>query len=234
MTCPNCQGGMTPLELSTHLGRSMTIDLCFACQVFWFDDRESLNLSPAATLKLFKVIGEAPAAPRQPANDNAVCPHCACRLMLVQDMQRTTRFQYRRCPNRHGRLETFFDFLREKNFVRPMPAADVAVLREQIGTVNCSNCGAAVDLVTGSVCGHCGSPLSILDARQAEALVAQLQHADNASRPVDPALPLRLAAARREVAASFEAFERESDRPGPSEAGDLVMAHLRAFVRWLG
>ena len=64
--------------------------------------------------------------------------------------------------------------------------------------------------------------------------MAQLQQADKTSRPVDPALPMRLAQARRDVAASFEAFERASNRPGPANAGDLVMAGLRAFAKWLG
>ena len=32
------------------LGRPLVVDLCEPCQSFWFDGRESLQLSPAATL----------------------------------------------------------------------------------------------------------------------------------------------------------------------------------------
>ena len=54
---------------------------------------------------------------------------------------------------------------------------------------------------------HCGSPLSMLDMKQAGALVAALAEAEQ-PRPIDPALPLRLEQARREVDAAFASFER--------------------------
>lgn len=234
MHCPNCDAPMTPLELASHTGQPITIDVCFACQVFWFDDRESLHLAPASTLTLFRTIGEAPPAERRPVNPSAACPRCGLRLVPAQDMQRTTKFQYRRCPKRHGRLTTFFDFLREKNFVRPLPPADIEALRRQLGAVNCSNCGASIDLARTSSCGHCGSPLSVLDANQAEKLVAELQKADRSGQPVDPALPMRLATARRDVESSFAEFERQSALDQGPRAGDLVMSGLRLFSRWLG
>ena len=106
-------------------------------------------------------------------------------------MQRTTRFEYLRCPNGHGRLTSFFNFLREKDFIRPLTPQQIAHLRENLQSVNCSNCGAPVDLSKGATCEHCRSPLSMLDMRQAETLVAQLQQADNREKQgVDPALPL--------------------------------------------
>jgi hypothetical protein len=224
---------MQGLELASHTGQPLTIDICFACQVFWFDDRESLHLSPASTLRLFRTIGESPATARRPVVRDSVCPRCGSRLVHAQDMQRTTKFQYRRCPKRHGRLTTFFDFLREKNFVRPLPAAEIEELRKNLDSVNCSNCGASIDLVRTSVCGHCGSPLSVLDSRQAEKLVAELQKADRTSQPVDPALPMRLASAKREVSSSFEAFERQTGSLDGLSAGDLVMAGLRRLNEWL-
>lgn len=234
MHCPNCDERMQPVELAGHSQQPLTIDVCLGCQVFWFDDRESLHLSPASTLRLFRLIGEAAPAPRKPVNPEARCPHCGFRLVPAQDMQRTTRFQYRRCPKRHGRLTTFFDFLREKNFIRPMTAGQIEELRRNVGAVNCSNCGASIDLAARSSCGHCGSPLSILDATQAEKLVAQLREADRTDRPVDPALPMRLAAARREVEGSFAEFERQSGPPLDAAPGDLVLAGIRAFSKWLG
>jgi hypothetical protein len=157
------------------------------------------------------------------------------RLMPVHDMQRTTRFQYLRCPAHHGRLITFVDFLREKNFIRPLSGEQIAELRRNVQAVNCSNCGAAIDLARSSTCAHCGSPLSMLDMKQAEALVAELQAAEQGHAHVDPALPLRLEQARREVASSFAAFQ---EGPGwysevSASGSGLVGAGVSALAKWL-
>ena len=48
---------MTGEALNGHLGTAVTIDVCLPCRMFWFDGRESLQLAPAATLKLFRIIG---------------------------------------------------------------------------------------------------------------------------------------------------------------------------------
>lgn len=147
----------------------MAIDLCHGCQAFWFDGYESLQLSPGSALRLFRVIGEAGAGGRALFSDSAACPSCGMRLLPTKDQQRQTKFEYRRCPQRHGRLISFFNFLREKNFIRPLSAVQIEELRRNVQTVNCSNCGAPVDLATGAACAHCGSPLSMLDMAQAEA-----------------------------------------------------------------
>ena len=234
MTCPNCNQTMTSQVLAGHLGASVTIDLCFGCQVFWFDARESLQLAPASTLRLFRLIGEAAATERRALSTTARCPRCGLTLKLVHDFQRTTRFQYRRCPRGHGRLTTFFDFLREKNFLRPMSPAQIEELRRHIGMVNCSNCGGAIDLNHASACSHCGSALSILDTTQAEKLIAELRAADRSGEPVDPALPMKLQQAKREVTQAFDHLE---DGPGwyrAVSASGLVVAGLQSLARWLG
>ena len=74
------------------------------------------------------------------------CARCDLRLIDTHDRQRDTPFRYWRCGRRHGRFITFFDFLREKDFVRPLTPAQVAELRAQVRSVNCSNCGAPIDL----------------------------------------------------------------------------------------
>ena len=58
MTCPGCAAEMTAITLDGHGGTSIVIDACTACQAFWFDKRESLQLAPASTLKLFSLVGE--------------------------------------------------------------------------------------------------------------------------------------------------------------------------------
>ena len=150
-------------------------------------------------------------------------------------MQRNTRFQYLRCPLAHGRLITFFNFLREKNFIRPLSQEQIDALRRNVEVVHCSNCGAPVDLAAGAPCGHCGSPLSMLDMRQAEGLVASLRDAEAqaATKTAGPALPLELERARREVESAFASFEQ---RPGwfdDVSSGGLVSAGLSSIARWL-
>jgi hypothetical protein len=220
---------MQEQRLDGHVGRPVAIDVCLPCQSFWFDAHESVQLSPGGTLALFRLIGEQ-AGQRPFSNaDLAKCPRCRARLRLTQDMQRATRFSYLRCPNDHGRLTTFFDFLREKDFIRPLTAEQLQELRQNVQTVNCSNCGAPVDVAHTSACAHCRSPLSMLDMRQAAALVAQLQKADARERqPINPALPLELLRARRETEAAFP-----NDRGVDWSGTDLVAAGIQAVASWL-
>lgn len=233
MRCPGCDSPMTSQTLEGHTSAALDIDVCYSCQAFWFDRHESLQLSPASTLKLFRAIGDRAGERRGPVAATAKCPRCRSHLVPTHDAQRNVRFQYARCPHGHGRLTTFFDFLREKHFIRPMSAAQIAELRQHVQTVNCSNCGGPIDLAQRSDCAHCGSALSMLDLTHARDLVVQLQQADRAGRPVDPALPMRLEQARREVETAFAGFEREPRWfEGVSTSGP-VGAGLISLARWL-
>jgi hypothetical protein len=224
---------MEERTLDGHLARPVALDLCFACQSFWFDARESISLTAGSTLQLFRLIGERVAKPNASRADLAKCPRCRARLRRTSDMQRATRFEYWRCPNGHGRLTTFFDFLREKDFIRPLTPQQIAELRQNVQMVNCSNCGGAIDLTKGSACAHCGSPLSMLDMKQAEKLVAQLKTAeDRSSLAPDPNLPLELARARREVEVAF-AQDRDAAWFRDVAATGLVGAGLSAVARWM-
>jgi len=217
-----------------HLGRSVVIDICHACQVFWFDTRESVTLTPGSTLALFRIIGEKLGRPRHSDGELAKCPRCRGRLRRTRDMQRATKFEYLNCPNGHGRLITFFDFLREKDFIRPLTPRQIEELRHSVGTVNCSNCGGPVDLTKGAACAHCGSPLSMLDMKQAEKLVTQLQKAeDRANQPVDPTLPIELERVRRETERAFDAFPNDAVWLGDAAPAGLVGAGLSVLARWL-
>jgi hypothetical protein len=228
---------MEEATFDAHLGRHTAIDICHVCQSFWFDAHESLALTPGSTLTLFRIIGEKIGKPLRAGADLAKCPRCKSRLRRTHDIQRTTKFEYLSCPHGHGRLTTFFDFLREKDFIRPLTPQQIEELRRNVGSVNCANCGAPVDLTTGTACGHCGTPLSMLDMKQAETLVAQLQKAeDRAHQPVDPALPLELERVRRQTENAFRGF-RDDDlwlTAADSVAGpDLVVAGLKLVARWL-
>src|SRR5262245_8010574 len=151
---------------------------------------------------------------------------------MTYDMTRSTRFSYSRCPNDHGRFIRFFEFLREKDFIRPLSAEQVEQLRQSVQTVNCSNCGAPIDLTTSSACAHCGSPLSMLDMKQSEKLLQELKDAAE-PKPIDPDLPLKLAWAKREAELQFGP-QRNADLWGDlNSASGLVEDGLNAVARWL-
>jgi hypothetical protein len=213
-----------------YLGREVDVDVCVACQSIWFDAQEHLQLTPGATLTLFRVIGENVSRPAWEDRDLAHCPRCRAQLRRTQDIQRNTHFEYFRCPNQHGRLESFFDFLKEKDFVKPLLPQQVAELRKFAQTVNCSNCGAPVDVAVNARCGHCGSPLTMLDLDQADRLIAQLKRADDSDKAVDPAWPMAVARARRETEAAFRDIELRHGRDN-SDTFDLVGEGLGALMR---
>ena len=165
---------MTSLTQDGHYGRPLAIDLCPACQAFWFDGLESVQLGPASVLELFRVMGEAGRGARAPLSDRARCPRCSLPLVRTFDQQRQSRFEYRRCPAGHGRLTSFFNFLKEKDFIKPLSAAQIEELRQNLRSINCSNCGAPVNVEKGAACTHCGSQLSLLDVSKANAAAAAL------------------------------------------------------------
>ena len=235
MTCPRCAIAMQTHTLGGHMGRDVDVDVCVPCQSIWFDGRESLQLLPGATLALFRVIGENVSRPSPQDGDIAKCPRCNGQLRRTRDMQRNTRFEYFRCPNNHGRLSTFYEFLKEKDFIKPLTAQQVAELRKNLASVNCSNCGAAVDLARRTDCSHCGSALSMLDLHQAEKLVEQLRSAAAAagSKPIDPALPLALARARRETEEAFKGLPREASWDSSLSSLGVVGAGLSELIRLL-
>jgi len=223
---------MAEHALGGHMGTSVVIDVCLPCQSFWFDGRESLQLTPASTLKLFKVIGET-ATKRHLLPARIPCPRCDAALEGVEDVQRTTKFRYRRCPKQHGRFITFFDFLREKDFVKPLSGAQLDDLRAHLDTANCSNCGAPVDLARTTTCAHCGSPLSMLDLKHAQAVIEGLRAADVDLAAVDPALALERIRARRQSERAFTEIEQGASWYHDASSAGTVGAGLLALGRWL-
>ncbi len=210
---------MTTLALDGRLGTSVSIDVCDACQAFWFDRYESLQLSPGSTLKLFSRMRDEPASVG-PFSRTLRCPRCRAALALTHDQQRATRFEYWCCPGGHGHFITFVEFLKEKDFIRPLTPQQIDQLRSSVQTINCSNCGAPIDLAHASACGHCGSPLSMLDVQQMQRMADELADAAR-PRAVDPSLPLLLERERIES-------ERRMGVAGlPPASWSLVGAGLR-------
>jgi endogenous inhibitor of DNA gyrase (YacG/DUF329 family) len=221
---------MTDWTLGGRLGARLTINVCTPCHSFWFDQHKDLQLSPGSTLELMKYIGEHSSSPKPALSPVLRCPRCGTGLTLAHNMARNVRFTYWQCPNQHGHFIGFFEFLKEKNFIHPLSPGEIQHLRESVQTVNCSSCGASIDLQANSVCPYCHSPIAILDLKQQQQMLAQLKQAAE-PKPADPTLPMKLALAKAETSAVFQ--EHDDQWWEDARSGDLVQAGLNAVARWL-
>jgi hypothetical protein len=211
---------MTAQEVEAHgMLRPMEITACAPCNLFWFDKAESIRLTPKAVLDLFQLIGKAGTA-RKPLATTFNCPVCATALALTQDLQRTTRFTYWRCRNDHGRLITFHQFLREKNFIRSPSPAELAKLRATVRQIACSQCGAPVDLANDSACKHCGAAVAMIDPEGVTKALRELAAGASAQAPAD-AEALHTTLSDAQINAIFDV---ERMRRSQSEGGDDLVA----------
>jgi hypothetical protein len=172
------------------------IDVCWDCHALWFDQYESTSLAPRSVIELFRLIHDNRDKPARTLADSMPCPLCHAKLALTQDIQRTNRINYYRCPNAHGRLTTFFQFLREKQFVRSLSKPEIEGLKATVKQVRCSGCGASVDLSRESACSYCRSPISVLDAEAVDKALAAFTEADRK----------RTAPGREELSAAFDSL----------------------------
>lgn len=157
------------------------VDLCFACAGIWFDHRVSVLLAPAAVIELFKEIYAHRNDARQPTSHQLSCPRCHGGLVLSFDLCKTGRFSYFACHRGDGRFTPFFQFLREKQFVRDLTMGELARVRSEVRQVTCSACGAPIDLEHESACKYCHAPVSFLDPGAVEK--ALRMWSDAAHRP---------------------------------------------------
>jgi len=226
MDCPNCKGEMKSQSFEGHLGGEVSVDLCYPCHLIWFDGTESLQLAPAGVLELFKRIHLHEKGERRPLATRFSCPRCSKWLQRTQDMSKSGRFRYFRCTQGHGRLTPFFDFLREKRFVRTLTPAELARVRAEVRQVQCSSCGAPIDLERDSRCPHCAAPISILDADAVEKAVREWSTA--AAKQAAPPDPHAVARAMEQLRASEHTLRRGRRDPGMAlptgiaAGGDLV------------
>jgi DNA-directed RNA polymerase subunit RPC12/RpoP len=176
--CPSCGARMQSHVLHGHSTERITVDVCFPCHVLWLDGHESVELSAGGTLELCRLIGRNAAGPRQALAQRFACPRCRKTLAHTHDLTRSGRFTYHRCASGHGRMTPFFDFLREKHFVRTLTQTEIARMRQFIREVRCSSCGAAVHIERDAKCGHCGTALAMLDPQAVEKAVAALAKAE--------------------------------------------------------
>jgi len=184
--CPSCRVRMQRRALARKPEGNVDLDLCFDCNAIWFDQYESVALTPGAVIELFRVIHEHRDQSPRPLGEVMSCPACRERLKLTHDFQRTNRISYYRCEAGHGRLTTFFQFLNEKSFVRSLTPAELERLKVTVTQVRCSSCGAPVDIGRDPQCSFCRSPVAVLDAEAVRKTLAELDAAEKKRGFVDP------------------------------------------------
>jgi uncharacterized protein YbaR (Trm112 family) len=179
IACPNCQQPMQTQDFPGHDQAAVRVELCFACAGIWFDHLASVQLAPAAVIELFKEIQSHRNTAPQPVAKRLSCPRCKGDLSLSFDLSKSGRFSYYSCPGGDGRFTPFFQFLREKQFVRSLTAGEVQRLRTQVRQINCSECGAPIDLEHSTQCEYCHAPVSFLDPDAVEKALHMWSEAEN-------------------------------------------------------
>lgn len=224
--CPSCFVPMSSYAFGRALGGTSDIDVCAPCHLLWFDQHESLGLSPRGVLDLFELVRTTPPLRAAPADPG----HCLrCPAPLRRNHNRVAggaTFIEHRCPHGHGRLSSFTAFLIEKGFARPLTAAEVAALHTSPGPLACSACGATLDLHRDNRCLFCGMPASFLDPAAVGNALRRL-HTAKAAR--DPAEAAATAAAKRillperlRVEEQRGAVERLAQRLSSTESTGVV------------
>lgn len=228
--CPSCGEAMEQRAFDRKpLGR-VELDVCFGCHALWFDQHESLQLTPSAVLQVFNIINEHRERPARPLGEHPRCPECNKALKLTQDVQRHNRISYHRCVDGHGRLTTFFQFLREKNFVRSLSPGEIAQLKVQVAQVRCSSCGAPVSLERDAQCGHCRASVSILDAEAVSRTIAQLTEEERRRQHVDPTALMDGLLAGKAFERKLARIEGRGTSTATADVVDLVAEALGSLL----
>ena len=246
MRCPSCSDAMEGVALVSHIGTPVDIDACWPCHVIWFDNMESTSLSPGSVIEMFRRIHAARESGRNLLKMAVECPLCSAALKNTTDLAKGGRFSYSRCANGHGRLISFVQFLREKNFIRSLQPHEISTLSIKVKQIRCSSCGGPIGLETDKACTHCGSAISVLDEAAVEKALSTLHAKEVQRTTIDPA---RMAdallvgeadarRARRQMGtetAQLGSLEWLGNTRTSSGLADLVeMGIGAALSRWLG
>lgn len=239
--CPNCRQPMQTQDFEGHDQGAVRVELCFACAGIWFDHLASAQLAPAAVIELFKEIQAHRDAAPQPVAKRLSCPRCDGDLSLSFDLSKSGRFSYYRCLRGDGRFTPFFQFLREKQFVRSLTAGEVQRLRTQVRQIRCSECGAPIDLENSNECKYCHAPVSFLDPDAVEKALHMWSDAENRLRtgPAPQALAdtlsrIQLPTAHQAPSSGVHVGNSLWAEAGSAGSGlDLIAAGIHAVGRLL-
>ena len=216
---------MRALALGRKPHGECVVDLCDGCHALWFDTHESVQMTPGAIVSLFREVSAAGAPMRRGLPATIPCPRCRAALAQTQDLRHSTRFSYWRCTKGHGRFTPFVQFLREKDFIRPLTPAELERLKAQVRTIRCSGCGAPIDLGRDRVCSFCRAPVEALDSAAVATTLKSLGEAEvkRTTIDVDALADAIIASHRREPA------QRVSEAVG-LDPGDVITAGLAIVV----
>ncbi len=212
---------------------TVDVDICYACRAIWFDHMESAQLAPGGTIELFKKIHQHRDDGYHALPTRMPCPRCRVPLKLTNDIVKSGRVSYYRCGANHGRLTTFFHFLREKKFVRNLTPQELNSIKATLAEVRCSGCGGPVDITRDAACGYCRAPLSVLDAQAVEKALAEL-----AARQAHGTDPAQVAAAMHQALMIEPRRAQARERKAAGSSGDdspllntdLVLGGISALV----
>jgi Zn-finger nucleic acid-binding protein len=225
INCPSCETAASATLFSTHLNSPVEIDICWSCHLIWFDHLESVSLSAKSVIDLFRLIHEHREDSRRIVSLNMRCPVSRDKLVLTNDIGRAGRFSYYRSPEGHGRLISFVQFLREKNFIRTLNDHEIVSLSATVKQIRCSSCGAGIDISHDHACTHCGSPISVLDEKAVAKALADLDR--KANRP--PQLQITEPASAPVASPSYHT-RIEPWREPERGITDLVLTGLAAIL----
>lgn len=159
-------------QFKSTLGQQLELDICYPCQGMWFDRYENLKLTPASVVELFRLLHEHRSEQHHALSHKLACPRCVKPLVRGFDVVRSGRYITHRCAEQHGRFSTFSSFMVEKGFVRQLTRPEIDNLAQKVGAVNCTSCGAPVDIRKDHACPYCKAAFSLLDP---EAVVRALE-----------------------------------------------------------
>jgi len=176
---------MRALVLERKPHGECVVDLCDGCHALWLDTHESVQLTPGAIVSLFREVNAAGAPTRRGLPATLQCPRCRASLAQTRDLRHSTRFSYWRCAKGHGRFTPFVQFLREKDFIRPLTPAELERLKAHVRTIRCSGCGAPIDLARDMVCSFCRAPVEALDPAAVATTLKSLGEAEAKRTTID-------------------------------------------------
>jgi len=230
--CPSCRQPMEKRRFERMHHGEVILDLCFHCHGIWFDEFESVQITPGGIIELFRLIHDHRDAQRLPLRDVVHCPRCDERLLHGLDRSKYGgQFNYHRCLQKHGRFTTFAQLMIEKGFVRQLSDSEIDELARKVGTVRCTGCGAPVNIREDHACRHCRAPIAILDPDAVDKALSRFDQAETrrTTRDVDM-LGDAIILAEREKSR----YEREQRlQRNQMDVGDVIISGVEMLWRVL-